>query len=378
MSVRGGILKRFKGKAPQSPDPVLSFCVVALVLFGLVMLSSASSDLGAIKFGDTYYYLKHQIYYGMLIGILGFFAAFFIPYHWYKKIALILLLFSILALGFVFTSFGSSSRGAARWIQIGPINAQPAEFLKITFILYLAAWLSNAKANRQRSISGGLVPLALLTGVISFLIIKQPATSTLVVILGAGFIVYFVSGAKLSYIFGLIAVCMVGLALLIMITPYRWNRVKAFLSPNADQEGIGYHSNQALNTIGSGRIFGVGYGKSTAKYSSLPEPIGDSIFAVIAEELGFVGAVATVGLFFLFVARGFMVARSVRDQFGKLVLLGFSSVIGIQAFIHIASLSGLMPLTGIPMPFISYGGTAFAVFLTMSGMMLNISRFARA
>jgi len=365
---------RWKVGESNKPDYLILFCVAALVIFGLVILTSASSHLGRIKFGDTYYYLKHQIVYGLSIGLFGFLAAFFIPYRFYRKISLIAILISIFLLFLVFTPLGFSAGGADRWLKLGPLIFQPSEIVKLTFILYLAAWLST-DSERSKSFLKGLIPFLAISGLISALLLKQPSTSTMAILLTSALIVYFVSGARLSYIAGAILLGILVLALVIYLTPYRFNRVVNFLNPEANPQGGGYHLNQALIAIGSGGWLGVGYGQSTTKISYLPEPIGDSIFAVIAEELGLIGSSVLILVFLLLLVRTFMLAKKTSDRFAKLLLTGFASLIGVQAFVNIAAISGLIPLTGTPLPFISYGGTALAIFMTMSGIILNISKY---
>lgn len=228
---------------------------------------------------------------------------------------------------------------------------------------------------RQTSITAGLLPFLAIAGVTAGLLFIQPSTTAVVIILGAGTIVYFVSGARLSFIAGMMAMGVMALALIIYMTPYRLERVTAFLNQEEQGQSVNYQLSQALTSIGSGGMWGVGFGQSVSKYKYLPEPIGDSIFAVIAEELGFAGAITTIVLFMGICISGLRIARRSTDQFAKLMTVGFVSVIGIQAFIHIAAISGLTPLTGIPLPFISYGGTSLAIFLTMSGIIVNISKY---
>lgn len=363
-------------RAGHAPDYVFLWTLAILVVFGIVMLSSASSDLGKIKFNDTFYYLKHQVYYGLLPGIVGFLlAAFVIHYKKWQSSALYLLIGSVAALLLVFTPLGIHAGGATRWIAIGPISVQPAELLKLTFILYMAAWLGGKRTKRQTSFKEGYLPFLSISGFIALLIVLQPATTTVVVIMLASLIVYFMSGAKFRYIALTIVLGFLAVAMLVMITPYRAERIKNYFNPEkADILGKGYHLDQAQMAIGSGGIFGAGYGQSTTKYRSLPEPIGDSIFAVIAEELGFAGSIFLIATFTLLFTRGLAIANRCKDKFGQLAVIGIISVLAIQTFINIGSISGILPLTGVPLPFISYGGTALAIFLTMMGVVTNISK----
>ncbi len=341
------------------------------------MLASASSDLGKVKFNDSYYYLRHQIYYGLSLGLVGFFVGYSIYYQRLKKLAFPLLLLSLLTLSLVFTKLGLEIRNANRWVRIGPLSFQPAEIMKFTFIIYLAAWLSNPKIKRVGNVSEGLVPFLLLSGFVAILLILQPATSTVAIILSAGLVVYFLSGADWKHIFAIIFLAIVGFGLIIYATPYRRARVFGFLNSGNDALGQNYHLNQALIAIGSGGLTGVGYGQSVTKLNYLPTPTDDSIFAVIAEELGFIGAGSLVAIFAVLVLRLFWLAKKMRDNFGRLILIGFGTIIALQSLVNMAAISGLIPLTGVPLPFVSYGGTALAVFLTMMGVAANVSKYTQ-
>jgi len=360
------MVKRALIRAGKGPDLIFLAAVVILVVFGLIMLSSASSDLGKIKFNDSNYYLKRQLMYGLGLGILGFLIGLFVHYKKWQKLAVPLLGISILALALVFTPLGFKAGGANRWLNFGQFLFQPAELLKITFIIYLAAWLSKKK-ERQSSFWEGFLPFLAVVALITGLIFMQPATTIAVVIVAASLIVYFVSGLKMRYVIGFSSVMVLMIALFVVAGPvYRLDRVKNLTS--------GFHREQALMAIGSGGGLGVGYGNSTNKYNFLPEPIGDSIFAVIAEELGFAGAIFLIVLFVVILIRGVQIAVNCRDQFSRLVVIGFVSIITIQAIINIGAISGLLPLTGMPLPFVSYGSSSLAIFLTMAGIIGNISK----
>jgi len=361
----------------HAPDYFFLALVFILLFIGLVMLSSASSEIGKIKFNDTYYYIKHQIYHGLSIGIIGFLLAAYTHYKNLERLAVPLLALSIAVMLFVFTALGFEHAGARRWIDIGLFSFQPAELFKLTFIVYVAAWLSSSakKVERINSLTRGLLPFLLLSIAVSLLIIIQPSTTTAVIIMGAALMMYFASGAKMRYLAGLLLFALLAMGILIAATPYRAERILTFLNPQYDVKSSAYHINQSLIAIGSGGLFGVGYGKSTSKVNFLPEPIGDSIFAVISEELGFIGASAIIFLFLFLVLRGISIAWQTRNEFARLTVIGFITVVGIQAFIHIAATSGVLPMTGVPLPFISHGGTSLAVFLTMMGVVVNISKY---
>jgi len=223
----------FLKKRAGSPDYIIMFCIAFLVVFGLVMLASASSHLGQTKFGDSYFYLKHQLMFGAGVGLVGFLFAFFFYYRNYIKLAVPLLLVTIVLLVLVFTPLGVKAGGADRWLSIGPISFQPSELLKLTFIFYLAAWLGK-NTERTKSFLGGFVPFLIVSAVISGLLIRQPATSTVAILMATGLIVYFVSGARFSYIFGSVALGAIALAAIVYVTPYRLDRITNFINPADD------------------------------------------------------------------------------------------------------------------------------------------------
>jgi cell division protein FtsW len=361
-------------RSGHSPDYVIIFCTFILVIFGLVMLASASFDLGRIKFGSSYFYLRHQLIYGLSIGLIGFWLASKFYYRHYQNFAVVLLISSLVPIFLIFTPLGVTSGGATRWLGIGSFVFQPSELLKITFVIYLASWLGG-KFCRRQSFWGGFAPFLIITGIIGSLLIAQPSTSMAAILVLTALIIYFASGARLSYIFGALILGTVLFLAISYATPYRWERITSFLNPDADIQSSSYQINQTLIAIGSGGLTGVGFGKSTSKLHYLPQPIDDSIFAVIAEELGFIGSTALIGAFAMFVTRSFILARKATDEFGRLLLIGFGSLIAIQVFVHVAAISGFIPLTGVPLPYISYGGTSLAIFITISGIMANISKY---
>ncbi|MDO8515861.1 MAG: putative peptidoglycan glycosyltransferase FtsW [bacterium] len=359
------------------PDYFLLAVLFILTAGGLVILASASSELGVSKFGDSYYYLKHQLINGLLLGIFGFAAAYMLRYTLYKKWAALFLFLNLILISLVFTKFGVTAGGASRWLHLGPVVFQPAELLKISFIVYLAAWFSaGGKSNRGQNFYDGFVPFLVICGVTAGLLVFQPATSTVAILLLAASGMYFVSGARLRYLALSFAVSIVGLAILIYFTPYRMARVVSFFRPDSDSQGSNYHRNQALIALGSGGVTGVGYGKSTAKESYLPAVVDDSIFAVLGQEFGFIGTATFVTLFGMLVFRLLWLANRTGERFGKLILVGFAIIIGLQSLVNMGAISGLIPLTGVPLPFVSYGGTALAVFLTMGGIAANISKYS--
>lgn len=359
-----------------SPDFFLIIVLSILVIGGLVMLSSASSDIAKMRFGDSLYYLKHQLQFGFGLGIAGFLAGLFLSLRNWEKIAVPFFIISLVLLLLVVSTSLGFGKGSERWLRLGPITFQPAELVKLTLFLFLASWFSRRSA-RAKEFIGGFLPFMVILGVTMALIVIQPATTIAIIMLIAALIVHALAGGRLWHT-GLAVLLGAGMvAILIFSTQYRAERIRTYLNPERDNRGSSYQIQQTLQAIGSGGITGVGFGKSTTKIKSLPEPIGDSIFAVIGEELGFIGAGVTVLLFGVLVFRCFFLARAASDLFSRLFVVGFISLLGIQAFIHIGAMVGLVPLTGVPLPFISYGGTSLAVFLTMAGIVVNISRYTK-
>lgn len=349
--------------------------VLALILLaaGLVIISSASLVIAQKNFGSPYGYLLRQGA-AALTGLLGLFLLKSFPYQWWKKLAFPLLVLSLLLVASVFIpELGLTFGGATRWLKLGPISLQPSEILKLSLILYLASWLDNTKG-RTRGFTTAFIPFLAVIGVVSVILVLQPDIGTLLVISGSATILYFLGGGRISQLATFLILAVAGLIALIQIAPYRLNRFLVFLNPRLDPQGVGYHISQAMIAIGSGGFWGRGFGQSIQKFNYLPEPIGDSVFAVIIEEFGFLGGLILAGLFFAFLARAIMIARRAPDFFAKLVVAGCASLIALQAFINMAAISGLLPLTGITLPFISYGGTSLVVTLAMVGIMLNISK----
>jgi cell division protein FtsW len=349
-----------------------------LVLFGLIMLTSASFPLGLSRFGNGYYYVIHQLIFGLLPGLVGFAVAYKVPFTVYKKYATVMLFISLALLLLVFIpGIGAEFGGSHSWIMIGSFSMQPSEIVKLTFMFYLAGWLEKRSEHELKDFSQGVLPFLCVLGVVAALLIAEPDTGTMVIIVAMALATYFSAGAPLKYLLGVGAAGMAGLALLIKLTPYRAARFTTFLHPELDPQGVGYHINQALLAIGSGGIFGRGYGHSLQKFQYLPEVAGDSIFAVIGEELGFIFTFAFLALYFALLARGLRIAERAPDAFSRYLVVGIMTWLGVQAIVNIGAMVGLLPITGVPLPLISYGGTALAVSLTAMGIVANISTHAK-
>ena len=355
-------------------DPPFLILVGVLVIFGLLILYSASLSLGNKRFDNPNYYFKEQLLKGVLIGLVGFGLALKVPYQFFKKYSFIFLIASIALLILVFLpDVGFAFGGARRWVKLGPIFFQPAEIVKLTFLIYLAAWF-EARRKDIGSAFGGLVPFLIIIGIIGVLLLAQPDMGTFGVIALSGLAMYWVAGGRNRHLGFIIALGIISFFALAWIAPYRWQRITVFLNHLENPQGSGYHINQALSAIGIGGIGGVGVGKARSS-TYLPEAAGDSIFAVLAEELGLLGVSVTMLLYLFFGVRGYQLARQSPDYFSRLLTVGVTSWILIQSFINIASISGSFILTGVPLPFISYGGTALSTTLIAVGIVANISKY---
>jgi cell division protein FtsW len=365
------------GKAHE-PDYTLITITSIFILFGLLMLMSASSVISYQKFGSSYYLFWHQILLGFLPGIIIFWICSKIDFKLWKKFAFFMLIFSILLLLAVFIPGLRTTFGSARsWINIFGFSIQPSEIVKLTFLIYLASWLDSRGAEKVRDLHHGLMPFLILIGTISILMLLQPDMGTLSIIFVIALISFYIGGGHVKHIISVLIGAFVVFFIAIKVAPYRLARFMVFMNPGADPQGVGYHLNQALIAVGSGRWFGVGLGHSRQKYGYLPEVAGDSIFPVMAEELGFIMCSIYVVLIFILVYHGLMVAQKSKTYYGRVLAVGIIVWIGFQSFINIASMIGLLPMTGVPLPFLSYGGTAMIMNLAAMGILVNISRYTR-
>ncbi len=359
----------------HAPDLVFLSCFAFVAVFGLVMLSSASSAVAFQRFGDNLYYVMHQLLYGFIPGVMLCIVMATIDYHKWRRWGFTIFVVSIgLLIAVLIPGLGESYGGARSWINLGFVTFQPSELTKLAFIMYLSAWLEKRDKKVLKDFSDGFLPFLTSLGIVMFLMLKQPDVGTMTVIVMIALMVYFAAGADLKHLFGFGAFCVMGLLVLIKIAPYRTARLTVFLHPELDPQGIGYHINQALLAIGSGGMFGLGFAHSRQKHLYLPEVIGDSIFAIIAEELGFVVVCVFLAILFTMIYRGYKIARQAPDNFGRLMAVGIMSWIGFQSVINIAAMVGLLPITGLPLPFVSYGSSALWALFAGVGIVINISR----
>jgi cell division protein FtsW len=369
---------RFFSKNWHKPDYGFIVILFLIIFFGIIMLSSASVSLSFEKYNGSYYLLKHQIMWGLIPGFIAFIILSFFDYKILKKYAFGMLVASIVLLVLVFIPGIGSDYGTAKsWVSILGVSFQPSELVKLTFLIYLASWLETHGHKKVSDLKEGLIPFLSILGLIVVLLVLQPDLGTMTIIALISLTVYFVGGANLSHMFGVGIGSAFLLWMLIKIAPYRAARLTIFLHPELDPQGIGYHINQAFLAIGSGGFWGRGFGMSRQKFQYLPEVAGDSIFAIIAEELGFIfSALLIVGYLFLLM-RGLKIAQKAVDNFGKHLAIGITAWIVIQSFVNIGAMVGLLPLTGVPLPFVSYGGTSLAVLMGACGIVVNISRQTR-
>ena len=363
-------------KPRSQADYVLIACFAILIIFGLLMLTSASAPVGYERFGDRFYFVKRQLIIGLLPGILAFIIASKLSYRQLKIIALPAYILSIILLILVFVpGIGSSlNTGNHSWLVIGSYSLQPSEFAKVALILMLSLLLfKQEEAVRtargfMTALAVGLIPLGII------FLQKDIGTASIIFLILFGLL--FAAGARLTHLSLFAAVAVMAFALMIAIAPYRKARFTTFLHPELDPQGIGYQINQAFLAIGSGGWLGLGLGRSRQKFEYLPEVQADSIFAIMAEEMGFI--ITSLFIIFLVYAcyRLLGLAKKSPDAFGRLLVAGVAIWFLGQSFLNIGAMLGLIPLTGIPLPFISHGGTALLVGLAAVGLIANMSKSA--
>lgn len=356
------------------PDFWLILLTFLLLGFGLVMVFSASYFNGYTNpdINDSYYFFKKQLLFA-LIGLILFFFVSNIPYYKYRKWAAPILLICLILLILV-PLIGLVRNGAQRWLGFGTLSFQPSELVKIGMIIYIA-YIMEKKQHLLDQFRRGLFPPLIVLGVVSLLLVIQPHFSAMVIMLGTCFTVIFCAGARLKHLFLL---ALSGLPVLIgvmFLGDYRVDRIKSLLNPLSDPSGDGYQIMQSLMAIGPGGFTGVGLGKSIQKLAYLPEAHTDFIFSILSEELGFIGGVTLIVLFVLLIVRGILIAVQAPNQFGTLLATGIVTLIAIESIFNLGVVTALFPVTGVPLPLISYGGTALVFKLIALGILLNISRY---
>ncbi|HBI6920812.1 TPA: stage V sporulation protein E [Clostridium perfringens] len=367
-------MKKKKTTKKSNINPLdygLLYTIVILLAIGVVMVYSASSYFAMVNYNDSTAFLKKQA----LFAVVGFIAMIFISrcdYHKLKKLTGILLIITPILLVAVYAF--PATKGAQRWIKLGPLSFQPSELVKYAVVIILAHMITN-KGEKIKEFWKGIVPCFVIGGGFAALILAQKNLSIAAVTGFVTFIMVFVAGARKRFMFGVITpiILFVG-SFFTLFEDYRRRRLLNFINPWKDPAGDGYQLIQSFYALGAGGVTGLGIGQSRQKTLYMPEPHNDFIFAIIGEELGLIGCTVVILLFVIFVYRGIKIAMSAKDEYGTLLAVGITSIIGLQAIINIAVVTGSMPVTGVPLPFISYGGTALVFNLMAMGILLNISR----
>jgi len=348
-----------------------------IILFGLIMLTSASGVIGIDTFNDPYYFLKHQIIFGLLPGIFFALGAVYAPASFFNKIVILLYIVTIMLLILVLApDIGFLHGGAKRWILIGQLSIQPSEIAKLTSVLFLARWFSS-KTKDHTDMYARYIPPLLYMGMNVLLIALQPDIGTLSVIIAITLSMVLIAGIPKRHFMLLLLLGVIFFAVIIKVAPYRLARITAYLNPEADTLGTSYQINQSLVAIGSGGLLGRGLGQSKQKYQYLPEVMGDSIFAVIAEELGFVLTSVVIIMYSYFIILIFRIAQKIPDHFWKYTSCGIATWFAVQTILNIGSMVRMVPLTGLPLPFVSYGGSSMIVSLIALGIVINASQYIK-
>lgn len=347
---------------------------VILIVVGFFIFSSASLGLLAKESSNYSSVAFSQTVLGLFLGTIAMIIATRLDFKIWKSSAFYIFLAAIiLNILVLHPSIGFEHGGARRWLELGQFSFQPSEVLKFAFIIYFAAWCAGVK-EKVATFSLGFLPLVALVGISGGLLLKQPDTDTFLIIAVTGMAMFIAAGGRWRYVLLSILAGLIGLGFLAYTRPYVKERFTTFLNPTSDSLGASYQIQQSLIAIGSGGVFGKGFGQSVQKFTYLPEPVGDSIFAVAAEEFGFVGSVLLLSLFVLFATRGLKIASKTPSTFGRLTVVGIVIMIISQAFVNIGAMLGVLPLSGITLPFVSHGGTSLFISLFEVGVVLSISK----
>lgn len=353
-------------------DLVLLLMVVALTSFGIVMIYSASSVMAAKNFHDGAFFLKRQGLFA-LVGFAIVAVVMRVDYRLWRKMAVPLLLVSLVLLVVVLIpGIGGKVKGASRWIRLPGFNLQPSEFTKIALILYLA-YSIDKKQDRIRSLTAGFLPYMVVLMILLGLLLKQPDLGAALTLAAVTVLMLFAAGTRLVFIMGTAMVALPFVAFLIYHSAYRLKRIKAFMNPEQDPTGIGWQIIQSKYAFGAGGFFGQGLGEGKQKLFYLPEAHTDFILSVVGEELGFIGVLIIIGMFFILIQRAMRIAMAAQDSFGRFLALGIAVLFAIEAVVNMGVVTGLLPTKGLALPFLSYGGSSLLISLFAVGILLNIS-----
>lgn len=364
---------RANGRTLGPPDHLLLAVVIALLVVGLLSLYSASFAIGEQEYGNPNFFIVRQTIFALVgLAVMGGLAR--LDYRRLRRVSVLLMLASILGLiAVLLPGVGVVRNGAARWLDAGPVEVQPSELAKLALVLYMSAWLSS-RGEHIRDLSLGFLPFVIIVGLVAGLVLVEPDMGTAVVLVLVATTLFFLAGAPMKHLALFLAVGALVSYAVVLTHDYRLARVQAFLSPEADPYGKGFQLVQLKTALASGGLVGLGWGAGRQKFGFVPGAHTDGVFAIVGEELGFVGVMAVLALFAVLVGRGIYVAMRVRDPFGRLVAAGVSAWLGYQTLINVGGISGLIPLTGIPLPFFSYGGSALIANLAAVGLLLSVSR----
>lgn len=358
------------------PDMWLFGAVVALVSIGVVMVYSAGALVAADRFRDPHFFLKKQLFWAVL-GLGGLWATMTLNYRSLQRVVIPLLVLSLILLVLVLLPpFSQEINGTRRWLRWGPVSFQPAELAKFSLVVYLAAFLTRRREVVE-SFWLGLLPPLLVAGGMAALVLVQPDLGSSLTLVALVFCLLFLAGGRLKQMSLVAASALPLVAVAIYMTPYRLRRIMTFLDPWADPRGSGFQIIQSYLALGSGGLTGRGLGESKQKLFYLPEPHTDFIFAILGEELGLLGAVAVIGLFGLLFWRGIRVGLAAPDPFGTYLALGLTVLLACQTLINLGVVTGVLPTKGLPLPFVSFGGSALVMAMAAAGVLLNISQHAR-
>jgi cell division protein FtsW len=359
-------------KSKKTFDLTLLVIMALLSVMGVLALATTSTPLSLKLTNNPNFYLFHQLLWGFLPGLILAFIAFKIPLHGIKKWSFLIFIASYILMILVFVpGLSTTQLGATRWLNLGFTSIQPSEIMKLACIIYLASILNSEKARNK--FTAFIILLVLVCAALYF----QKDMGSLIVLFSTMMIMFFCSKTPIKQTLSIGLAAILGFAGLILVEPYRLQRITSFLHPETDTLGAGYHINQALISVGSGGLTGSGLGLSVQKFGFVPQSISDSIFAIFAEETGFIGCVVLIALFLAFFIASFSVGKRLNDEYLRLMAIGIGSWFIVQTMVNIGAMIGVVPLTGIPLPFISYGGSHLMMELVACGLLLNISKYAR-
>lgn len=373
------MIKEFVAFAKKQKPFDRYFFWIVLLITGIGLLAFISASLGILAKSDVKFYgvLFNQIVLGLVGGFTALFICTYIPYTFWRQYSFYFFLAALaLTLAVFVPGLGFEHGGARRWISLGPVSFQPAEFLKIAFVIYFSAWLAWTR-KKESDMLFKIVPLVVLLTIVAAALLQQPDTKSLILSTAAACGILFVSGVSWKKVVAIIIGGIAIVAVLAYFRPYVMDRIQTFIDPSSDPRGASYQLQQSLIAIGSGGFVGRGLGQSVQKFSYLPEPQGDSIFAVIGEEFGFIGTTLLVVLYVFFAIRGLKIALRAPDTFSRYLVVGLVTLLTAQSFLNILSLIGLFPLTGVPLVFVSHGGTSLMIALAAVGIVLNVSRYEK-